>query len=116
MRFTTLLVLGITLFGLSGCGGEDFNAKRLEANVSQAEKSGLQRGQNDAVPKQEQAKSTEVNVSLNQADSANAASQALERKIIRDGNLTIEVSSPADSQRKIFSVAESHGGFVVHSE
>jgi len=54
--------------------------------------------------------------SLNQADSANAASQAIERKIIRDGNLTIEVSSPVESQRKIFSVAESHGGFVVTSE
>src|SRR5207249_1938122 len=59
---------------------------------------------------------TTTNVSLNQADAANAVSQAIERKIIRDANLTIEVSSPADSQRKIFSVAEAHGGFVVTSE
>jgi len=55
-------------------------------------------------------------VSLNQADAATASSQAIERKIIRDANLTIEVASPTDSQRKIFSVAESHGGFVVTSE
>ena len=40
----------------------------------------------------------------------------MERKIIRDANLTIEVASPTESQRKIFSVAESHGGFVVTSE
>jgi len=55
-------------------------------------------------------------VSLNQADSANAASQAIERKIIRNCNVTIEVASPGDSQRKVSSIAESHGGFVVTSE
>ncbi len=55
-------------------------------------------------------------VSLNQADAANTASHAIERKIIRNANLTIEVASPTESQRKIFSAAESHGGFVVTSE
>jgi hypothetical protein len=55
-------------------------------------------------------------VSLNQADSANSASQAIERKIIRDANLTIEVPAPTESQHKISSIAESQGGFVVTSE
>ena len=63
----------------------------------------------------EQQKANE-DVSLNQASVSNAASQAIERKIIRNANLTVEVTSPTESQRKIFSAAESHGGFVVTSE
>jgi hypothetical protein len=55
-------------------------------------------------------------VSLNQADAANAASQAIARRIIRNGNITLEVSSPAESQHRIFSIAESKSGFVVNSE
>ena len=55
-------------------------------------------------------------VSLTQADAANAASQAIARKIIRNGNVTLEVSSPAESQHKLFSIAEGRGGFVVTSE
>lgn len=39
-----------------------------------------------------------------------------ERKVIRNAELTIEIESPADAQRKLASVAESHGGFVVTSE
>jgi hypothetical protein len=39
-----------------------------------------------------------------------------ERKVIRDAELTIEIDAPTDAQRKLASVAESHGGFVVTSE
>jgi len=55
-------------------------------------------------------------VSLSQVDSLSTVAQAAERKIIRNGNLTIEVNSPAEVQRKIASIAESHQGFVVTSE
>lgn len=129
MRFTTLLVVTTTLLTLSGCepGGHRPVAGDREAakNTSQAESAPGQVYTDklktaNTVEERSLAKSpaeaTQVNVSLTQADSANVASQALERKIIRDGNLTIEVSSPTDGQRKIFSVAESHGGFVVTSE
>ena len=40
----------------------------------------------------------------------------MDRKILRDANLTLEVSAPEDAQRKITSIAESLGGFVVTSE
>ncbi|HEY3025436.1 MAG TPA: DUF4349 domain-containing protein [Pyrinomonadaceae bacterium] len=53
---------------------------------------------------------------MNQADAANAAYQAIERKIIRNADLTIEVASPTESQPKIVSIAESHQGFIVTSE
>jgi len=55
-------------------------------------------------------------VSLKDSEAANIASQALQRKIIRNAALTVEVTSPGDSQHKIVSIAESHQGFVVTSE
>ena len=43
--------------------------------------------------------------------------EAMDRKIIRDADLTLEVGAPAaEVQRKITSIAESLGGFVVTSE
>jgi len=120
MRFTTLLLLSFVLLGLSGCdkmrsGPADQAASAPHTAAQQSE----------AKPEAEQAKTvlarnqiaaTNEAVSLNQADAANTASQAIERKIIRNAALTMEVTSPADNQRKITSIAESHQGFVVTSE
>lgn len=55
-------------------------------------------------------------VSLTDADTAAAAAEAADRKIIRNANLTMEVNSTTDIQHKVTSIAESHGGFVVASE
>jgi hypothetical protein len=55
---------------------------------------------------------TEQEVSLNSAGVA----QAVERKIIRNAEMTIETDTPNESQRLIGSIAEKHGGFVVISE
>jgi hypothetical protein len=118
MRFTTLLFLSAALLILPGCepkaskqGASETSSASINNPVEHRQALAARE-----MTKTAPAEAVQENVSLNQADSANAASQALERKIIRDGNLTIEVSSPTDSQRKIFSAAESHGGFVVTSE
>jgi hypothetical protein len=55
-------------------------------------------------------------VSLNQGIAEQASVAAADRKIIRNGDLTIETDSPIDGQHKITSIAESRGGFVVTSE
>ena len=55
-------------------------------------------------------------VSLTEADTAAAAAEAADRKIIRNASLTMEVNSTSDIQHKITSIAESHFGFVVTSE
>jgi len=55
-------------------------------------------------------------VSLTAADSAQTVTAAADRKIIKNGELTLEVSSPNDAQRSVASIAESVGGFVVTSE
>lgn len=55
-------------------------------------------------------------VSLTDAGVAASAAEAVDRKIIRNANLTIEVNSTTDTQHRITSIAESYGGFVVTSE
>ena len=55
-------------------------------------------------------------VSLLAADSAETVAAAADRKIIKNAELILEVTSPTDSQRSVASIAESLGGFVVTSE
>lgn len=56
-------------------------------------------------------------ISLVQAGESQASQQvAVERKIIRDADINLEVASPAEGQRKLGAIAEAHGGFVVTSE
>lgn len=64
----------------------------------------------------DQADRTGQPVSLTAADAAQTVAAAADRKIIKNGELTLEVSSPNDAQRSVASIAESVGGFVVTSE
>jgi hypothetical protein len=117
MKVITLLVLATSLSVVSGCEKENHVAgvasQRSESRpVLDAPQEQL-RSANDALAKQSVSAQP---VSLKDADAANLASQAFDRKIIRNANLTVEVASPGDSQRKIVSIAESHQGFVVTSE
>ena len=120
MRFTTLLVLSLVLLGISGCDNMGSGTHEPSGIAPQTETKS-----SDSRPEPEKARTvlgrnqvaaTNEDVSLNQAAAANTASQAIERKIIRNANLTVEVTSPADNQRMITSIAESHQGFVVTSE
>jgi hypothetical protein len=55
-------------------------------------------------------------VSLNEVDKEGSTAEAADRKIIRNADITIEVSSTVDAQHQVTSIAESHDGFVVTSE
>lgn len=55
-------------------------------------------------------------VSLSQADQSLSMAEALNRKILRNAELMLEVSDPMVANRQITSIAESLGGFVVSSE
>lgn len=55
-------------------------------------------------------------VSLAEGEKAEETSAAVDRKIIRNADLTMEVPSTTDTQHRIVSIAEAHGGFVVTSE
>ena len=55
-------------------------------------------------------------VTLTQLDKAGETTEAEDRKIIRNAEITIEVPSTTDAQHEVTSIAETHGGFVVTSE
>jgi len=113
MRFTALLLLSVALLGLSGCDStRSLENQSAAPNPAQSDKSQTEL---PGATKSKVASNLQP-VSLKDADAANTVSQALERKIIRNANLTVEVASPAEAQRKIASIAESHQGFVVTSE
>jgi len=119
MRLILGLLLTATFLVFSGC-----ERKRAESAIAPADSEKLadkQQGQLAEPRSVLQAKSSDLkptttNVSFNQVNASNEASQAIERKIIRNGNLTVEVASPVEGQRQISSIAEAHGGFVVTSE
>ena len=126
MKFKALL-LGIALLGFSGCG--DVRSSRPADNQGTPQSKSIattsepqtlaraaeNRGMAKTEARPELANSLQT-VSLKDADSASTASQAFERKIIRNASLLIEVPSPTEVQRKIVSIAETHQGFVVTSE
>ena len=119
MKYRSLLVLTASLIALSAC--EPARERVAQSSVRSDSETAkplaqeqLQRAEmNDSVAKQSISNQP---VSLKDADAANIASQAVQRKIIRNAALTVEVSSPGDSQHKIVLIAESHQGFVVTSE
>jgi hypothetical protein len=109
MRNLITLSLSLSLLLLFGCGSsshdQDLTVRQTGPGASVAKKSEV----TPALPK-------EKSVSLTSADSAQSATEAMNRKIIRNGELTIETPSPLDAQRRVTSIAESQGGFVVTTE
>ena len=109
---TPLGLVLILLLALTACGVGDRSAAPDSQQVSlkQARETKL-----EATRTPEQAHEVQK-VSLTDADTATSAAEAADRKIIRNANLTMEVNSTTDTQHRITSIAESHGGFVVTSE
>jgi hypothetical protein len=54
--------------------------------------------------------------SLTNAQNSQASVTVTERKLIRNADIILESANPTESQRKVSSIAEAHGGFVVTSE
>jgi len=55
-------------------------------------------------------------VALTEVDKEGSSAEAFARKIIRNAEITMEVSSTTDTQHRVASIAETNGGFVVTSE
>ncbi len=121
MKSPRFLFLILPLFILAGCG----SALRSEsepsgpAGVAQTKSTTSQGRVGDSSEDQRTVKDqipTTAQVSLNQADQSQTMAEAMNRKIIRNAELMLEVAAPTEAQRKITSIAESLGGFVVTSE
>ncbi|HEY6230600.1 MAG TPA: DUF4349 domain-containing protein [Pyrinomonadaceae bacterium] len=113
MKLVRILLLTLALFLITSC------ANRRSSNLGGvAAPNHDQRAVAESYAKTEPEprKATSSEVSLGQAGQSQTIAAAMDRKILRDANLTLEVSAPEDTQRKITSIAESLGGFVVTSE
>lgn len=122
MRLKTAVLLSSLLLTSAGCsaGSRSQESAPPPPHVSGGEGTGMDRQTTtDIAPTAKTApagQTTVQRVSLTQADAAQQAPAAVERKIIRNAALTVEVESPADTQRRVASLAEARGGFVVTSE
>ena len=123
MRFVIACFLAMNLFAFSGCSENRSTSSERQDSYSAAKAPAPQ----GAIPaeraEQEQSqgiirpvRAESDDGSLARAGTAQAASEAIERKIIRNGKLTIESDSPTEGQSKITTIAESMGGFVITSE
>lgn len=55
-------------------------------------------------------------VSLDQANSSQIPAPVVERKIIRNAEMTLEADSPDEAQAKITQIADRNGGYVIESQ
>ncbi|HYU97224.1 MAG TPA: DUF4349 domain-containing protein [Pyrinomonadaceae bacterium] len=101
MKLVKIVTFLILLFALSSCG-------RL-ANYST-------RPAAESIAERKYQYKTTTQVSLQQAGQSQSIAEAANRKILRNGELTLEVPAPEEAERKITSIADAAGGFVVTSE
>ena len=113
MRLTATFIFMLALAALVGCGGGERSSMANAANVS---RSSPAQGEAARAPQASEGQAVVQNVSLQQADAAQNAPATIERKIIRNANVSLEVEEPKKAMQRVASVAESRGGFVVTSE
>jgi len=101
MKLVKIVIFLILLFALSSCGRLASYSTRPAA-------------ESVAEPKYQYKTTTQV--SLQQAGQSQSIAEAANRKILRNGELTLEVPAPEEAGRKITSIADAVGGFVVTSE
>lgn len=131
MRLLTGFLLALTLVALAGCTSDMNQSRQAQpeaaGNESPAagvagsarigfDSAGSGGGERSRVAERGSSAADASPVSLSSISSVYAATEAIDRKIIRNGELTLETESPAEGLRKITAAAESHGGFVVTSE
>jgi hypothetical protein len=112
MKSPKFLVLFLSVFLLVGCA----SALRSRSDLAGSAKTRTSEGFVAEKPEARKQTSAPAEVSLKQADQSQSTAAAMDRKILRDAELTLEVGVPAEVQRKITSIAETLGGFVVTSE
>ncbi|HKG59235.1 MAG TPA: DUF4349 domain-containing protein [Pyrinomonadaceae bacterium] len=109
MKFSIILVGALLSFSLS-CSP----SQRLSTEKGVAQRD-VQATQSEPVKTDSYGDKTQK-VALTQLDKAGETAEAVDRKIIRNAEITIEVPSTTDAQHQVTSIAETHGGFVVTSE
>ena len=119
MRFVTTLFLIASMMVFSGCTLSE------SPNANLAHESAVPAPATMARAKSESeltsgsvnfASSPTEKISTESLSADQAQTQAAERKVIQNAELTIELDAPEKTQRGIALIAEKHGGFIVTSE
>ena len=125
MRNPGLFILIATMLALSGCDRAQRESQSVSSPAAKppsAEAARLPMASNskpalsDALITNIGGRTKSEVSTLSQSAIVQASTLAADRKIVRNGDLTLETGSPTDGLRRITAVAESHGGFVVTSE
>jgi hypothetical protein len=112
----TKFIVFLLLAFLMGCGGEA-PASYKQSEISQNTAPGAPAptpGSREGSGGED--KKVASDISLDQADKSKTDTAPVARKIIRNADLNLEISSPEEGQQKIAAIAESKGGFVVESQ
>src|SRR5438105_13430171 len=113
MRNLLALLLTINLLVFSGCSTEEHSAINQPSSAQPKQSDETARLAQGPAPRAQapavngDARADAQVVSLSDATSAQAASVAFDRKIIRNAELTLETESPTDGQRRTTAIAES---------
>jgi hypothetical protein len=113
---TLKLCLAILLLVIFVACGGTYSRKVDQAALSTKPEAAKNSGAASAPQEKEQLSGSLKRVSLQQADKTQSITEAMNRKIIKDAEITLEVDSPLETQRRVTSIAESQDGFVVTSE
>jgi len=127
MKLFTAVTCVTFLLIIAACSGKSGNEQmrtNSDSSVMQNDSAGVNRqtatspvGQGVMGRDEEKSNVGFQTASLVQASqSQESQGVAIERKIIRDADINLEVASPAEGQRKLSAIAEAHSGFVVTSE
>lgn len=116
MRQKVLVLAATIVLAFSACskrsGDEDFSSSKMTGNAESTVST--------ASAPISTAQATDISlqkVSVEQSiGQAGPPAAGVERKIIRNAELTIESQNPEEAFRKVASLAEARGGFVVTSE
>ncbi len=120
MRLLALLILAATLMLLAGCSArrssDEGTASRSEVPMPAEQPAARTESGSAANPNTAAQNDDLRKVSYTNAQNSQATVTVTERKIIRNAELTLETNDPGEGQRRIATIAESRGGFVVTSE
>ncbi|HJP92641.1 MAG TPA: DUF4349 domain-containing protein [Pyrinomonadaceae bacterium] len=110
MKAPLILLLAVLIFSISCSYQHPRSASTEQAtNIAQPERTDAEAKSQTTTPQQHK-------ISLTDVDKAASTAEAIDRKIIRNADITIEAASTTEAQYRVTEIAEAHGGFVITSE
>ena len=116
MKSPIILLLALVSLSLSCSGGGTSRQMTAEVPLNTSTQRVAEQVEKDPAQTTPAFNVQQQKVALTEVDKEGSSAEAFERKIIRNAEITMEVSSTTDTQHRVASIAETNGGFVVTSE